>query len=191
LAGETHYSIGRSCKHGHSDKYYVCHGRCFECDAIWHKQYLAARPGKMAERARKQRANDPTSHRKASLKWAKQNPHQNKAIKGRCIARNPDLWRKRFVAYSQNRKARETQNGGSFTDTDIDAMRAKQNGKCNACKKERKLEVDHIVPVVNGGSNDPSNLQLLCARCNKSKGRRDYDVWLAEQVFDLPVENAA
>lgn len=29
--------------------------------------------------------------------------------------------------------------------------------------------VDHIVPLARGGTDERSNLQALCARCNKSK----------------------
>lgn len=31
------------------------------------------------------------------------------------------------------------------------------------------LQIDHIKPQAQGGTDDPSNLQLLCARCNASK----------------------
>ncbi|MGH3264610.1 MAG: HNH endonuclease [Trebonia sp.] len=34
------------------------------------------------------------------------------------------------------------------------------------------LEIDHIVSLARGGSNDPSNLQVLCEHCNKRKGHR-------------------
>ena len=30
-------------------------------------------------------------------------------------------------------------------------------------------ELDHIVPVSKGGSNDPSNLQMLCKECHAQK----------------------
>lgn len=34
----------------------------------------------------------------------------------------------------------------------------------------RGLEIDHIRPQSAGGSDDPSNLQVLCTSCNGSKG---------------------
>jgi hypothetical protein len=32
------------------------------------------------------------------------------------------------------------------------------------------IEVDHIIPVSEGGTNDPENLQVLCWQCNRGKG---------------------
>ena len=34
------------------------------------------------------------------------------------------------------------------------------------------LEMDHVIPEFLGGSSDPSNIQLLCRRCNRSKGHK-------------------
>jgi hypothetical protein len=48
--------------------------------------------------------------------------------------------------------------------------------KCKLCGRgpdDAILHVDHIVPRARGGSNDPSNLQVLCAECNQGKGARD------------------
>jgi len=48
--------------------------------------------------------------------------------------------------------------------------------KCQLCGRgpeDAILQVDHIVPRAHGGSNDPSNLQVLCAECNQGKGARD------------------
>ena len=47
-------------------------------------------------------------------------------------------------------------------------------GRCECCgahEHQRALEVDHIIPKNRGGSDDLSNLQALCFRCNA--GRRD------------------
>ncbi len=48
-----------------------------------------------------------------------------------------------------------------------------QDGKCRYCgapKRKANFQIDHIDPVVMGGSNDYENLQLLCPPCNQRKG---------------------
>ena len=43
---------------------------------------------------------------------------------------------------------------------------------CRICKASGvKLEVDHIKPYSQGGSNDMDNLQTLCRPCNLGKGK--------------------
>ncbi len=44
---------------------------------------------------------------------------------------------------------------------------------CGISADEKALEVDHIVPRNDGGSDDPTNLQSLCYSCNAMKRDRD------------------
>jgi ATP adenylyltransferase len=44
---------------------------------------------------------------------------------------------------------------------------------CGVSADVRALEVDHIVPRVRGGKDDPDNLQALCYSCNSMKRDRD------------------
>jgi MFS superfamily sulfate permease-like transporter len=46
----------------------------------------------------------------------------------------------------------------------------RDNGRCVKCGSQEKLEYDHIIPISKGGSNTARNIQLLCERCNRSKG---------------------
>ena len=49
---------------------------------------------------------------------------------------------------------------------------AKQNFKCNVCKKQFSddlWDIDHIIPIFLGGSNSDNNLQALCKKCHQSK----------------------
>jgi len=56
----------------------------------------------------------------------------------------------------------------------------RDQGRCVLCGKDltgtvvtgEELAYDHIVPLAAGGTNDPTNFQLLCRGCNSSKDRR-------------------
>jgi 5-methylcytosine-specific restriction endonuclease McrA len=41
---------------------------------------------------------------------------------------------------------------------------------CLACGTTEHLTIDHIVPISMGGSNEATNLQTLCKKCNEKKG---------------------
>lgn len=52
----------------------------------------------------------------------------------------------------------------------------KSNHRCELCgstKYDRPLDVDHIIPRSRKGKTEESNLQVLCSKCNRSKGNKD------------------
>ena len=61
----------------------------------------------------------------------------------------------------------------TFADAQKEAAYAKQGGNCAICGKHfefAEMQGDHIVPWSKGGKTLPDNLQMLCAKCNQSKG---------------------
>ncbi len=56
---------------------------------------------------------------------------------------------------------------------------ARDNYTCRICGKYMPdgvgLQIDHIVPIKKGGKSVESNLQVLCSKCNASKGSKLYD----------------
>ena len=51
---------------------------------------------------------------------------------------------------------------------------ARAKGICAACGcRDKALDVDHILPVNKGGTDEASNLQALCFTCNRQKRDRD------------------
>ena len=64
-----------------------------------------------------------------------------------------------------------------------DSLYGEQNGLCVYCRVKLspnyredatrpESHIDHVIPVVRGGTNCRENLQLLCARCNLKKSDR-------------------
>lgn len=43
------------------------------------------------------------------------------------------------------------------------------------------FEIDHIIPWALGGGHDPENLTVACRSCNRSKGSKPLEVWMAIQ----------
>ena len=77
--------------------------------------------------------------------------------------------RKRFVSSKQRRKRKTLSPKQRF-------LVMKENGyRCQICGITAKdnahvrLEIDHKVPIANGGSNQLDNLWVLCFECNRGK----------------------
>lgn len=52
----------------------------------------------------------------------------------------------------------------------------RDNFRCQLCGRTSqdgvKLEIDHIIPISKGGTDDISNLQTLCFDCNRGKSNK-------------------
>lgn len=62
-----------------------------------------------------------------------------------------------------------------------DALFNRERGRCAICSCDltgvvaigKKVNIDHIIPISVRGTNDPTNLQILCDACNLKKGNRN------------------
>lgn len=86
----------------------------------------------------------------------------------------PKLTPFRRRTYNAKYRAKKYNASGSFTARTITNLYVKQRGNCAICLKSLfgDFETDHIKPLSKGGSNEPSNIQLVCPKCNKEKGCR-------------------
>lgn len=135
------------------------------------------------EKKRRKRERDRLAYlknRDQRLEYGRQRYQENKeahAEAGR-IWREENREQANFI--SQRRKHRLRSAEGNYTCEDIDRIREDQKGLCAYCsiKMQKKSgpakeTIDHIVAVSKGGTNWPSNLQLVCKSCNSKKHNKD------------------
>lgn len=53
--------------------------------------------------------------------------------------------------------------------------------QCVVCGSTKRIQIDHIVPVARGGTDNIKNLQPLCKKCNLSKITKTIDEFMAER----------
>lgn len=73
---------------------------------------------------------------------------------------------------SAKRRERLLVNGGSHTVGEWNTLKARYNWTCPCCKKSVpniRLTKDHIISLVEGGSDNIENIQPLCGYCNVKK----------------------
>jgi 5-methylcytosine-specific restriction endonuclease McrA len=63
------------------------------------------------------------------------------------------------------------------------AVFGRDGRRCLACGSVRNPTIDHVIPISQGGTNDPSNLQTLCAGCNNTVKRGKRTDYRAREEF--------
>lgn len=130
--------------------------QCKECRAeIAAIRYRAKREEILARRLPQREANRDAA-RAFTAAWSAANPLK------RAVSRQAYRARKRGAV-------------GQHTDADVRELLDLQKGRCAMCAKDirKSFQIDHVLPLALGGSNDRLNIQLLCGPCNASKGPRD------------------
>lgn len=56
-------------------------------------------------------------------------------------------------------------------------VRAAARNRCGYCLSQQhlvmaRLEIEHVIPLAQGGTSDESNLWLACSLCNRYKGEK-------------------
>lgn len=154
--GSKRFFTGIPCKNGHVAERFVSDKSCMACRLERAKKWFDAhREQKRAydKRYVKENRKKRTEYMKA---WAKQN-------------------RDKAAIHERNAYALRKGAKGKLDQAQVELLLRAQNHKCAYCRKllKRKFHLDHIKPLSKGGKHEFRNFQLLCPKCNTSKGKSD------------------
>lgn len=105
----------------------------------------------------------------------------------RWVDANRERRRKTWRAY-WHRRATEIAARRQSKRTAIFARDGHRCHYCGAVHMPENLTLDHKVPKVDDGTNDPENLVTACKLCNNAKGRMSYSMFMAIKYPDVEPE---
>ena len=83
--------------------------------------------------------------------------------------RKTDLGRQLHNFSSNNRRHRVKANGGNITKQEWSEILELYENRCAKCGNDKKITIDHIIPIALGGIHSKDNIQPLCVSCNSKK----------------------
>ena len=150
------YFTGRPCKRGHIAERITRDRSCCECERIRQLRWNKENKEWKRQYDERWRVENKERRIKANFLWRSKNPEKMRAN-------------------SNARRARKLNAEGRYTAKDACKIYDSQRGKCAICALslgKAGKHLDHIVPLVSGGTNYPENLQWLCPSCNLSKNKK-------------------
>lgn len=117
---------------------------------------------------------DPERWRQKTRDWIDANREHKRARDSQYAKAHPEVYK----ASAARRKARKLQNGIYFISQK--EMRKLYASPCLYCGSTQRIEADHVIPIVRGGTHSIGNLVPACKSCNASKRQQTITEWKKE-----------
>lgn len=164
-------------------------GMCKKCYLQWYRDTHPEFRNRLAQKERDRRKALGDTYRQQDRERNKRRREQNRAYRRRYYQQNADAL-KQYQKDYRNREREKTRHTWRMTNhrrrgtkVEITFEQWEQivlfycpDNKCPACgcsfdntSNNRRLTMDHIVPLNRGGKTRPENVQPLCVSCNSSK----------------------
>lgn len=172
--------------------------KCSKCQREYNREYRQSHPEAERRKYNKWLQSHRETRRAINLAYSRRHPDRMLARSKRYFESHPEKARQYTAKYREThrakrreagrdymrrnrvkcninwhrRRARLRSNGGSYTPLEWQALCEQYDYTCLRCGKQApdiKLTVDHVIPIVKGGTNAIENLQPLCLECNSAK----------------------
>lgn len=156
--------------------------RCRECVNGVNAIYRRAHRKEIAAIGKAWAAKNRTRTRAATKRYRQRHPDRQARIQANWRRKSKAVraeynrrWQREHPEVNNRRRLRILKATGTFTGAEFRALCEAHDNRCLACGEKRPLSADHVVPLINGGSNYITNIQPLCVPCNSRKGTRATD----------------
>lgn len=129
--------------------------------------YNANNSDKINERVARYRSNNSDKISEYHKHYYNENKEKIQRQQREYIISNPD----KVLIKNNRRRARKQNAAGNCDVIKLNNRKAVYGNKCYLCGDEATA-IDHVKPLLNGGSNWPANLRPICWSCNSSKGAK-------------------
>lgn len=154
---------------------------CRECQSQYNKQWTLDNKEHKAEYHEKWYKDNKAAVTKKNKQW-RQGPawRRNKAVAAESNKkyRQEHLEERRVCTH--RRKARQRLLPSTLTIQQWESIKEHFNNLCAYCGENKKLTIEHFVPVSKMGELTVNNVLPVCSPCNNSKGARNFLEWYPE-----------
>ena len=141
---------------------------------------LSKAKGKWYQSDKGKAFRESPKHKETVRKYREKNRKRIRDYEREKYNNDPEYYA-RVRAKNNVRIERERSSGGDLRRQDWEFLIELADGKCLCCGKERKMTIDHIVPIPEG-KTVIENIQPLCNSCNARKGKQTIDYRTQEFV---------
>lgn len=155
-------------------------------NADYMREYARERYHADVEQSREaaRRVNNTEQGRARRERWRQENKDKVNAAQARRRAADPEKYRDRQRAWKRANPDKVAADNHSRRSGRYDAdgrayLSIIQRDPCAYCGTTSRVEVDHIVPLSQGGENRWQNLSAACRTCNTRKNARSLLTFMA------------
>lgn len=141
-----------------------------EAERRYHAAYREAHKERRRLQQLARRRANLAEHREREKLYARAHREQKTANLKRWVKAHPERVRLHTQMRGQRRRARKLGVVSPLTTAQWLAIIAAYKGRCAYCgKKVARLEQEHVIPLVAGGSHSADNVVPACGPCNRLK----------------------
>jgi 5-methylcytosine-specific restriction endonuclease McrA len=156
------------CKEKDHVRYMAVRQQSIAAATLWYQAHM----GQKKETDRTLYLENAEGKKADARLWYATNWERGRKQRNQYAKAHPEMDR----CHTENRRALKIASGGTITAEEWQELVGAFGRKCLCCgATDKKLTMDHVIPLARGGVHSIANVQPLCLSCNSRKNVREVD----------------